>query len=195
MEHGKKAKSRESGDTEYTEREYYQVQRSGKIGFTHIPADGSKKMDDTLMESIEPYHFQDAVPFQTAYLAGYVADRYDVNVEERMERAKERIKKSTEESFANTVKGYQSVTPTQSQVNIMDAKYMYALYPVWMLITTWKGENYIFAMNGQTGKMVGDLPADNGAFWKYVAVRSVIFGAILYALMWIFVLMVVSSNL
>ena len=53
--------------------------------FDHVPADGSRKMDDTLMESIEPYDFKDAVPFQQAYLAGYLADRYDVNVDERID--------------------------------------------------------------------------------------------------------------
>ena len=32
----------------------------------------------------------------------------------------------------------------------------YALLPVWMLNTRWNGKNYMFAMNGQTGRMVGD---------------------------------------
>ena len=48
------------------------------------------------MESIEPYRFQDAVSFQTAYLAGYLADKYDVDAEASVERANERIRKSTE---------------------------------------------------------------------------------------------------
>jgi len=67
----------------------------------------------------------------------------------------------------------------------MSAQYWYAMYPVWVLNTTWKGEKYTFAMNGQTGKMVGDLPADQGAFWKFVGLRGVILGAIIYAVMWI----------
>ena len=173
-----------TGDVEYTEHSFYQAQRSGGISFQHIPADGSEKMDDTLMESIEPYDFSEAVPFQPAYLAGYVADRYDVDKDERMKRAEERMKRSAEESFENTVTGYHSVMPAQSRVNICNARYSYALYPVWILNTTWKGEKYTFAMNGQTGKMVGDLPADKGAFWQYVITRGVLIGAILYALMW-----------
>ena len=174
----------ETGNMEYTEHEYYQAQRSGGISFKHVPADGSRKMDDTLMESIEPYNFNEAVPFQSAYLAGYVADRYDVNKEERMTRAAERIKESAESSFGKTVQGYHSVTPVSSNVNVYNAQYCYVLYPVWLLNTTWQGNKYTFAMNGQTGKMVGDLPADNGAFWRFVASRGVIIGAIIYALMW-----------
>ena len=51
-----------------------------------------------------------------------------------------------------------------------------------------EGSKYVFAMNGQTGKMVGDLPADKGAFWKYVVSRGLVIGVILYALMWLTVL-------
>ena len=177
-----------SGDTEYTEHDHYQISRAGGIGFEHIPADGSRKMDDALMDSMEPYHFKDAVPFKSAYLAGYVADRYDVEKEECIERAQERIGKSVEDTFRKTVKVFQSVQTASSNLNILDARYWYAMYPVWILNTTWNGNKYVFAMNGQTGKIVGDLPADKGAFWKYVAARGAVIGAIIYALMWILVL-------
>ena len=178
----------ESGDTEYTEHEHYLVERGGSVRFERIPADGSEKMDDTLMESIEPFDFSEAVPFTPAYLAGFVADRYDVDMEECLERAKERITSSAETVFGNTVTGYQMITTTGSNVNIYNAKYLYALYPVWILNTTWEGKKYTFAMNGQTGKMVGDLPMDKKAYWRYVATRSVIFGVIISVLMWIFML-------
>ena len=130
-----------SGDTEYTTREIYQVYREGTISFDHVPADGSRKMDDTLMESIEPYDFKDAVPFQQAYLAGYLADRYDVNVDERIDRARERIRVCTEQAFRKTVRGYNGSTSVKdSNVQIHNASYWYAMYPVWLLNTTWKGE-------------------------------------------------------
>lgn len=176
----------ESGDMEYTEHEYFRVDRSGGVSFEHIPEDGSRKMEDDLMESLEPYQFADAVPFKTAYLAGYVADRYDVEVEECMKRAKSRVKKSAEREFRETVKGYHVVTVADSKVRIKESQHKYALYPVWILNTTWKENKYIFAMNGQTGKIVGDLPADKGAFWKYVVSRGVVWGAIIYILMWLF---------
>ncbi|MCI7812452.1 MAG: hypothetical protein SO016_12455 [Lachnospiraceae bacterium] len=178
----------ESGDIEYTEREHFEVQRAGNISFRNVPTDCSKKMDDALMESIEPYHFSDAVPFNPAYLAGYVADRYDVEKEQCIERAKRRMKHSTEIAFRDTVQGYHSVTPSHSNIHIVNAKYRYVLYPVWLLNTKWRGKKYIFAMNGQTGKMVGNLPMDKNAFWKYVGAWGIGIGAVLYALQWIIVL-------
>ena len=46
----------------------------------------------------------------------------------------------------------------------------YALLPVWLLSTQWKGKNYLFAMNGQTGKLIGDLPIDSKRLWSYIAI-------------------------
>ena len=100
------------------------------------------------MESIEPFKFEDAVDFKTAYLAGYLADKYDVTAEQSIDRANERIKRSTEDAFASTVKGYHSVTTENSSIRLHNGKAKYALYPVWLLNTTWKGKKYLFAMNG-----------------------------------------------
>ena len=144
----------------YTETLHFSVQRGGSVGFCNVPVDGSSKMADDLMESIEPFDISEAVDFQSAYLAGYLADKYDVDVEQSIERANERVKRSTEEAFASTVQGFTSVVAENSNIQLHDGHVKYALYPVWLLNTTWNGNKYVFAMNGQTGKFVGDLPVD-----------------------------------
>ena len=153
----------------YTETSYFAVVRGGNIGFERVPVDGSSKMPDDLMESIEPYNFNEATDFQTAYLAGYLADKYDVDANESIDRANTRIKRSVEESFLKTVKGFDTVVPENTFVNLSNGQAKYALYPVWLLNTSWQGKNYLFAMNGQTGKFVGDLPMDKGLFGKWFA--------------------------
>ena len=168
---------------EYTETSHYSVFRGGSIGFERVPVDGSTKMADDLMESIEPYDFKDAVDFQTAYLAGYLADKYDVTAEESIDRANDRIKRSTEQAFASTVAGYTTVVPESTSIRLQNGSAKYALYPVWLLNTTWNGQKFTFAMNGQTGKFVGDLPLDKGAFKRWLfgiwgACAAVIFGLI-----------------
>ena len=144
-------------DYDYTETSYYSVERSGEMTFVSVPVDGSEKMADDLMESIEPFKISESVDFQTAYLSGYLADKYDVSEKESINRAHDRMKKSAEEVLADTVKGYASVVPENTNVNISGGKAQYALYPVWILNTTWKDKKYIFAMNGQTGKMTERL--------------------------------------
>lgn len=188
--HYKATKTRVWSDSnyDYTETSYYSVSREGAIGFERVPVDGSSKMEDELMESIEPFDFSEAVDFQTAYLAGYFADKYDVDSEQSIEHANARIKKSTEDVFASTVKGYSSVIPESTNVKLHNGKAKYALYPVWILNTSWKGEKYTFAMNGQTGKFVGDLPMDKAAYrrWKFglTGVISAVAFAITY-LIWL----------
>lgn len=152
----------------YTETSHYSVLRAGNIGFERVPVDGSTKMADDLMESIEPYDFSQAVDFQTAYLAGYLADKYDVDAETSVERANSRIKKSTADAFAATVNGYSTVIPESTSIKLQNGVAKYALYPVWILNTDWNGQKYTFAMNGQTGKFAGDLPMDKSAYKRWL---------------------------
>ena len=150
------------------------------MDFAGVPVDGSSKIDDTLMESLEPFDLSEAVDFKTAYLAGYLADKYDVTAEQSIDRANERIKRSTEDAFASTVKGYHSVTTENSSIRLHNGKAKYALYPVWLLNTTWKGKKYLFAMNGQTGKFVGDLPVDKATATRWTLVLAGAFTALTY---------------
>ena len=178
---GEKLRSWSDGKFNYIERSYFSVQREGIVQYELVPVDGSSKMQDELMESIEPFDFKDAVEFKTAYLSGYLADKYDIDAEQSVERANERIKNTTEQIISGTVQGYNSLTKESGSVCLHNAKSKYALYPVWILNTTWDGKKYVFAMNGQTGKFVGDLPIDYGASAKYfwgitAAVTAVCFG-------------------
>lgn len=153
---------------DYTEIRHYSVVRGGELKFENIPVDGSSKMDDALMESIEPFNMKEGVDFSTAYLAGYLADRYDVPEQESISRAQARIKNSAEEEMRATVGGYHSVTVNSSQVQTKGGSSRYALLPVWILNTTWKDKKYVFAMNGQNGKFVGNLPMDLRAFFLWL---------------------------
>ncbi len=186
----KATKSRiwEDSDYVYTQTSHYSVFRSGNLAFERVPVDGSTKMDDALMESIEPFDFKDAVDFQTAYLSGYLADKYDVSSEESIARANERIKISTSDTFMSTVDGYDTVLPDASMIELEDGAAKYALYPVWVLNTSWNGKKYTFAMNGQTGKFVGDLPLDKGAYKRWLFGIAGAVGAgwfVLSYLMWL----------
>ena len=173
----------------YAETRYYSVLRSGEIGFNNVPVDGSTKMEDSLMESIEPYDISDAVDFQTAYLSGFFADKYDVDANNSITRANDRIRRSTEEAFASTVIGYNTVTPVSTNISLSNGRAKYALYPVWILNTKWNDKTYTFAMNGQTGKFVGDLPMDKKAFMKWFLGVSAIASLVAFGISWLITLM------
>ena len=72
------------------------------------------------------------------------------------------MKHTVESDIRNSVSGYSTVAITSKQQNVRGLRHKYALYPVWLLNTSWNGNNYLFAMNGQSGKFVGNLPVDKG---------------------------------
>jgi len=162
----------------YTKTDFYSVVRSGAMQFEKIPVDGSEKMDDSFMDAIEPFNYSDLKDFQTAFLSGYIAEKYDVEAEACKDRAGKRIKSTVETEFRNSVTGYQSVTKESSSVDVDSKKVSYGLFPAWVLNTKYNNENYMFLMNGQTGRLVGKLPSDKGKEWKYRLLYTGIIGAV-----------------
>ena len=161
--------TRREGDYDVTDTQHYLVRRAGSVTFEKIPVDASSKMPDENMDSIEPFDYQALKPFSNAYLPGFLADQYDVSVEQSASRADTRCKASCESALRSTVTGYTTCTPETQTVRIRRGQVQYALLPVWMLHTKWKGKDYLFSMNGQTGKLTGDLPVSWGRFWAYFA--------------------------
>lgn len=153
----------------YTKTDYYKLIRMGGVGFANIPVDASLKADDAYMEALEPYSYDDAVDFDGAYLSGYLADKYDVSPEESVQRANERVKNSTIEVFDDTTNYYATVFPDSAKVSFSNGKIRYSLLPAWMLNIKYLDKYYQFAINGQTGKVVGNYPVDKKKKWKYFA--------------------------
>lgn len=153
------------GDYEITETSHFSVTRAGNMAFEKIPVDASKKMPDGHMDSIEPFDYSELKPFSTAYLPGFLADKFDVTAEESKDRAEERCEGTLEDELRGTVTGYETVALREKDFTVQRGKTYYALLPVWLLDTKWRGKDFLFAMNGQTGKLVGDLPVDKKKYW------------------------------
>lgn len=147
---------------EHTETSFYEVVRGGTEDFSRVPVDGSREIPDDLSESIEPYDPADLVPFNIGYLAGFLANHYDVDMNEDKIRAKKRMEYTIAQDFKKTITGYDKCTVLKQQFNTKNISVEHALYPMYILNTTWHGKNYLFAMNGQTGKFVGNLPVSIG---------------------------------
>jgi uncharacterized Zn finger protein (UPF0148 family) len=159
----------ETGDYEITETRHYHVVRAGSLAFEKIPVDASSKMPDDHMDSIEPFDYAQLRPFSTAYLPGYLADKYDVTIDDSRDRADTRCRETLAQALRDTVTGYGACVTEREDIALRRSKVHYALLPVWMLSTKWHGQDFLFAMNGQTGKLVGDLPTDRGRFWGMFA--------------------------
>ena len=152
----------------YTRTAHYMLIRDGDLSFLNIPSDGSSEFDDAVSESIEPFDFSGAADFSAQYLSGFYAERYDLSSDKCIDRVKVRMKNTTETAIASTALGYTTVTPVQTSIKVSNSEAKYVLCPVWILNTSWNGKKYPFYVNGQTGKIIGDLPLDKGAYWRWL---------------------------
>lgn len=142
----------------YVKTDHFLLKRAANAEFIGIPMDGSSKMDDTFMESIEPFDYSRMVDFDTAYLSGFLADKYDVPSESGEERIRQRVDQSMDDHLQDTFLGYATVLPASRQLRVRHSRARYVLLPVWILNTRYRDKLYTFVMNGQTGKMTGSLP-------------------------------------
>ena len=160
---------------EYEILTHYDVKRKGHLSYENVPTDASKRMEDDLMDSVEPYEMKEMKPFSLSYLPGFLAERFDVAKEENEKRAHDRIQGTICEETQKTVR-HNEIVSKQEAVTFQEEKTGYALLPVWLLTTRWNEKEYKFAMNGQTGKMTGDLPI---SVPKFLGVIAAVFFAIL----------------
>ena len=159
---GTRVRTYTRGEYIYTETKYYDVYRDLRIYFSRVPVDASEKMDDVLMDKLEPYHYSDLKDFKTPYLAGYIAEKYNYDAKELFPRVKEKMNKPLDDFIRSTVSGYTSVRYKNKNITTKSRKSLYTMLPVWMVYYDYEQSEHIFAMNGQTGKVVGKPPLSKG---------------------------------
>ena len=157
---GTRSRSHREGNMQVTETRVYDVRRAGTLDFRRVPADSSSKMPDAHMDAIEPYDYRELTGFSLGYMPGYAAERPDIAADQEKKRVGERMENSMVNALEASVEGYDTVTPEAVDADVAWKHVTYALLPVWLLHTQWEGKDYLFAMNGQTGRFVGDLPID-----------------------------------
>ncbi|MBR3280644.1 MAG: hypothetical protein IKI57_02185 [Clostridia bacterium] len=169
-----------SGNYEYTETSEFKFDRDVIVSFDDVPVDGSQKFDDDLMDSIEPFDYSKKKEFDSRYLSGFLAEKYDVDKEAAYERAQLRMINSSNQKVDSSIP---YAAPRISSVNMSEDKgeVLYWLLPVWMLNTKYNDKMYQFAMNGESGKVVGNFPIS----FKKVLIMLISLFAILFGLLYI----------
>ena len=187
--HGEISSSRRSGDYIITETENYLVGRDVSMDFRDLPVDASGRVEDELMDSLEPFRMEDEKPFDMQYLAGFTADRFDRARDDVAERAKNRMNNSaTALASAEVSEKYSGVRELGGKLRA-DLTARYLLFPVYLFQLTHGKNSYSFAVNGQTGKVVGSVPTDKKVSWQYFLTRVGIVTAAMLLLCFVLYLM------
>ena len=176
---GRQNRSWISGGYSYTETREYDVVRRGNIIARGIPADGESKIDDELMEAIEPFDYSELRPFSMSYLSGFFADKYDVGKNEVFERIRNRANTASRKAVKESVGTYSGLSVRTERYEIKNTDWEYIMLPVWFMTYRYDGKLYEFAVNGQTGKLAGTPPLDKGKLtWFCTGIGAAIAAAI-----------------
>lgn len=163
------------GDYRITETSHYNVYRELELGYRKLPVDASEKMDDELMDKLEPFPYEKLKPFKTPYLAGYIAEKYNYDDNELVPRMKQKMMPFIDSAISAAISGYTTVNFKQKHVDSTIQRADYVLLPVWVVHYDFDKKEHTFAMNGQTGKVVGKPPISMGkvsAWFSGIAAAS-----------------------
>lgn len=157
---GEQISSRRRGYDKVTTHRVFSLDIKAEGHFKRIPTDAAVRISNKLMDSIEPFDYLEIKEYNPAYMAGFMAEQTDDDMEDLNKRAETRVFSGMRERARAAFTGYQSVNLKSDNHNIADHKTSYTMLPIWLLNVDHNGQKYTFAVNGQTGKVVGNLPMD-----------------------------------
>lgn len=169
-----RVKSWTSGNTHYTQTDYYNVVRTGTMEYHRVPVDGSTRFANDMMNTIEPFDYSKLIDYNHAYLSGFLAEKYDVNKEDAFADAKSRTLNTTKQEMLSSMNGYTSKVVKKNDLEAKETNVEYALLPVWMVNVKYKDKYYLFAMNGESGKFIGNIPLDKKRALMYTIITFII---------------------
>jgi len=158
----------------YTKTDYYKVERGGVLSFESVPNDAATRFDDKIMNSIEPFDYREMVDFNTSYLAGFLSEKYDVESADAYKNASIRIKDDSKNYLRSEMRGYSSLINKEEKNDLKVNKTKYVFLPVYVLNIKYKEKIYHFAMNGQTKKMVGEIPVSTSKLILLIVITFVV---------------------
>ncbi|MBO4320430.1 MAG: hypothetical protein J5857_08170 [Treponema sp.] len=172
-----------SGDSKTTTTKVYEVFRSGQLEISRLPVDASIKINNEKMDSIEPFDYSKLTAFDSRYLDGFLADRFDSPPDSELPRAQKFMISVARDKFIESASGFGKLTVNESSLRLDNPSVEYAMLPVYLFNCKYQGNTYQYAINGQTGKFTGKFP-ESKSKKKFLALRSFFIPAgILYAIL------------
>lgn len=174
-----------SGDYKNEKTDYFHILRQATIPFEMVPVDAATRMDNDLMDALEPFEYSQMTDFSMEYLSGFFAESYDEDATDCTLRFIERSDKGAMQYIYESLEGYDSTSLKTVEVQRGNMQSVYALLPVWIMNIKDGKRVYAFAMNGQTGKVAGTLPISAKKTWGWfggfllaLIILTVLFGRI-----------------
>ena len=157
------------GDDRIDHHSIYRIDVDMVGNYEKIPTDASKKIENSLMDNLEPFDLKVLTDFNPAFMAGYFAEQPDEKTEDTIDRAISRMDDAMKEKIKEVSGNYSSKTIGAYHGDFNNKSAEYAMLPIWLLNVEYQDKMYTFAINGDTGKAVGKLPMSKAKLAAYAA--------------------------
>lgn len=179
------------GNYQYTETTTYEHVRQGIFHLTDVNIAAFGKIDQNLLNGIEPYEYEDLQTFSMPMLSGFFAEQYTVDESEAAPVMERQVSELANEMLQRSLGFTANIKETHKQLNRKDKDWLYTLLPVWVLTYQYNGKTYVYAMNGQTGKAFGELPLVESKLNRDALMRGLLIGLIVavvvFLMFWFFI--------
>ena len=146
------------------EKTIYEVHSRMTYHVKGVPFDASLNVANKLMEAIEPFDYSEMVKFESKYLQGFYANKYDLlpmDIADKIMKRMDKFASAEVDVIANKYDKYE-VRPEKNLNWLSEIHTKYCLLPVWFMTVDFEGSQYQFAVNGQTGEASGRAPTSSG---------------------------------
>jgi hypothetical protein len=138
----------------------------GWFGDLLVPA--TKSLSSERLHALDPWDLDHVKPYNPAFLAGFKAQRYQVELADGFERAKDQIAPVIESDVRNDIGG------DEQQIDDIDTDYFkttfkHLLLPVYAGAYNFNNRVFQIVVNGRTGEIHGDRPYSAAKIVLFVA--------------------------
>jgi hypothetical protein len=125
--------------------------------FDDEPVPGTHGLRIDLLKRIEPFATADLVPYDTAFLAGFVVEHYQVVLVDAAARSQDQMIGQLRQMASSQVPG-DTQRNLQIHPQFSGRTFKHVLVPVWVLSFMYRAKLYQVLVNGYSGAIAGDYP-------------------------------------
>ncbi|MCB0826815.1 MAG: hypothetical protein KDC26_11555 [Armatimonadetes bacterium] len=159
--------------------EWYPAAGTVFVPFDDVLVLGSTHLPPKYAQALSSWQLGELTPYQSEFLSGFQAMRYDVDLEDGFETAQKIMDPTIRQAIHRDIGGNeQRITSMSVQYN--DLTFKHILLPIWSGAYRYKGKSWSYLVNGQTGEIRGEAPV---SAWKVaiaVILGLLVIGTIIY---------------
>lgn len=141
----------------------------------------SKQINNRIISRVEPFNLKELIPYAPGFMAGFLAEKYSVGLQEGWEEARKKMDREIEGAVKSHI-GADEVRNLSINTSYTNKRYKNLLLPVWLSSYTFKDKIYHFMVNGQSGKVSGDSPVSAGKVIAVIAAVAAVIALLVYLL-------------